>query len=308
MKKSVDRDTGVLLAKKLSELLPDPMRRLIAPRGQCAWSQTYVAEFTRRGVRYIKGTPRSRVEARVTAALHGYYPDHLPAVLADDLLPEHPWHWFLLENAGDCNHDSIPPECAVSAAYHLGKLQRSVCYDEKFTGYLPQCRADGLQEAVSRVCAWALQTAPADQRGNLLSFRVENEQSTSFYRALQKKLTQFPPTCVHGDFWSGNIACRDGKVSFIDWGDTLWGVGSISIVNLLDSASGELSSHEGEIWEAYSRGWDKQVTENYIQGSRIAALVGYLVIDVEIARCCNGTVEMLPGLFPAIQRLADLWG
>jgi Phosphotransferase enzyme family len=303
----MSNDDKVLLEEKLIGLFPDQFTRLIEPWDQCDWSKSYKAEFVARDALYVKGTPRNRAEAHVTSVLHRYCPNHIPDILEEDLLPENQWRWFLLENVGECDHAGITPECAVDAAFHMGRLQSIICRDMQLAKYLPQCQADRLQEALSSVCEWALQTASADMRNDLLPLHVKIIRSTNFFYALQKKLSHLSSTCVHGDFWSGNIACREDKISFIDWGDTLWGVGSISIVNLLSSAAGELSNHVDEIWDAYSSGREKYVTEDFIQGSQVAALIGSLIIDVEIAKCCNGTVEMLPGLFPILQRLTNLW-
>jgi hypothetical protein len=302
----MSNDDRVSLEEKLRELFPDQFARLIEPWYQCKWSKSYKAEFVASDALYLKGTPRSRLEAHITSELHSYCPNHIPNVLVKDLIPESQWRWFLLENVGECDHDSITLERAISAAFHLGRLQSIVCHGVHWAKCLPQCRADGLQEAVSEVCRWALETVSADMRNVLLSLQAKFAQSTDFFHELHGKLANLPSTCVHGDFWSGSIACRKDRVSFIDWGDTLWGVGSISIQNLLDSASKELSSHEPEIWEAYARGWKKDITEDLVHGSRVAALVGSLVVDVEIAKCCHGTVGMLPGLFPGLQMLANL--
>jgi hypothetical protein len=299
-------DDKFLLEEKLKGLFPGQFMRLTEPWDQSNWSKCYKAEFIDRDVLYLKGTPRNRLEAQITSILHGYHPNHIPTVLDEDLVPENQWHWFLLEDAGICNHDRITPECAINAAFHLGRIQNTVCHDDYLAKNLPRCRADWLQEAVSEVYGWALQSVSTEKQKDFLSLQARLVESTSFYNALQKKLTRLPSSCVHGDFWSGNIACREDEVRFIDWGDTLWGVGGISIVNLIDTDSNELSSHADRIWEAYARGWEKDITEDFIQGSRVAALIGSLVIDMEIAKSCGGSVEMLPGMFPGLQILANL--
>lgn len=302
----MNTDDSTLLDGKLKERFPGRFERLTEPGEQCAWSKIYRAEFTAGGALYVKGTPRTRAEARVTSILHGYSPDHIPNVVEEDLLPDHPWRWFLSEDAGRCDHNHFSLGDAIEAAFHLGRIQSMVVHDRYLAGRLPQCRADRLQDAVADVCNWAVRTVAADKKDDLLSLQAKFTQSTDFFRALQGNLSALPSTCVHGDFWSGNIAVREGKVNIIDWGDALWGVGSISIVNLLDATNGELFGHEREIWEAYARGWEKDMSEDFIQSSRAAALIGSLVVDVEIAKCCNGTIEMLPGVLPGLQMLASL--
>lgn len=296
----------VLLDEKLRSLFYRRFMRLTECWEPSDWSKCYLAEFIGNDILYVKWTPRNRFEARTTSVLHSYCPDCIPEVLADDLIPASQWHWFLLEDAGKCNHDGISLENASKAAFNLGKLQNTIHLDTQIAHYLPQCRADNLQEAVMSVCGWVLQTVSAEMRDEILSLQEKVNSSTNYFRALQKTLAYLPSTCVHGDFWSGNIACREGKVSFIDWGDALWGVGSISFVNLLASANGELSNQAYEIWEAYFRGWEKDMREDIIRGSQVAANVGSLIVDVEIAKCCNGTIGMLPGLFPTLRILAKV--
>ncbi len=297
-----------LLEERLRSQFPGQLEGSIELQEQCDWSKSYRAAFSAQGVLYIKGTPRSRPVAEITSALHEVCPALVPEVLNADLLPEHPWRWFLLENRGECDHNQITPERAAKAAYHLGRLQRGMCQHVRLAAYLPQCRADGLQKSAVDVCEWMLQTATGAMRNEILAIQARIMRSTSFFRAQQKILARLPNTIVHGDFWSGNIAYREGEVSFIDWGDAFWGVGSISIVNLLASASEDLSDHSEDIWTAYSRGWGIELSADLILASQVAGLVGDLVVDVEIARCCNGTVAMLPGLVPTLQSLDNFLG
>jgi len=302
----MNNNTIALLEARFKELYTDRLIRLTEPWEPSVWSKSYRAEFATRDTLYIKGTPRSRPESYTTLILSRYCPHHIPAVLNEDVLPEHPWRWFLLEDAGECNHENLTPVCAVSAAFHLGKVQSNVCHDAWLTSHLPQCQADRLQEAISGVCEWALPSVAPDIRDDFLCLQATITQATNYFRTLQKRLAHVPSTCVHGDFWSGNIAFNGDKISFIDWGDALWGVGSISIANLLASAGETLSSHAHEIWEAYARGREIELTEDFIRGSEIAAMVGSLVVDVEIAKCCNGKAEMLLGLLPTLHMLAQV--
>jgi aminoglycoside/choline kinase family phosphotransferase len=185
-------------------------------------------------------------------------------------------------------------------------LQRVVCHDRQLAQYLPHCQANNLQTAVLHVCEWAYQTAEKEVHNDLLTLKERLAQATKFFVDLQKTLAYLPATCVHGDFWSGNIACSKDNVSIIDWGDAIWGVGSASIVNLLSSAKDQLSSHAEQIWQAYARGWEKDLSEEFIRGSRVASLICSLVVDVEIAKYCKGTLEILPDLMPLLKTLVSL--
>jgi hypothetical protein len=300
-----NRMDDTLLAEKLKDLFPGGYG-LVEPWEQSAWSKSYKVELESGEALYVKGTPRSRAEARTTSFLHGCCPEYIPRVLVEDLLPEHEWHWFVLEDVGECNHTSITLECALQAAFCLGRLQSMVRNRTQLAEYLPQCRADGLQQALTNVCDWALGSAPADMQDELVPFRTRIVNSPLYFRSLQQKLACLPPTCIHGDLWSGNIACRGSTVSFVDWGDALWGVGSVSIVNLLASASEALSGDADDVWGAYSRGWETELTEEFIRASQVAALVSSLVVDVEIAECCKWKADMLPGLIPALWEITSL--
>ena len=295
-----------LLEAKLESLYPHQLVRLTEPWEQCSWSKSYRAELIAGEVVYLKGTPRNRPEARTTAILHSYAPKLIPAVLDEDLFPEHSWCWFLLENAGDCSYDTITPECATEAAFHMGTLQRIVGQDVQLAQYLPQCRADNLQTAVLDVCEWAYQTSDKEAQEDLLTLQERLVRAKSFFEGLQNTLAYLPATCVHGDFWSGNIACGEESVRFIDWGDAVWGVGSASIVNLLESAGDQLTGHEAKIWQAYARGWEKDLSQEFIRGSRAASLICSLVVDVEIAKCRKKTTDILPGLMPLLKKLVRL--
>jgi hypothetical protein len=272
----------------------------------CSWSQCLKAETDRGDIFYAKGTPRSRSEAYVTSVLHQYCPDFVPAVLVNDLLPEHTWRWFLLENAGECDQENLTLDTAVQTAFVMGQLQSILAQDVTLASLLPQCRADGLQEAALSVCEWAHKTAAYEQKSVLIAVRDIVHSASSFFHHLDENLAYLPPTCVHGDLWSGNIAKHSGSVRIIDWGDALWGVGGTSIVNLLLSSGDSLSSGASTVWEAYGRGWEKTLSASYIQAASTAWLVSSLMVDVEIARCSGGTLEMLPGVLPYLLQLANL--
>jgi hypothetical protein len=294
------------LENTLEVMFPGTSFALTEVGEPCSWSQCFKAETNRGDIFYVKSTPRSRLEAYVTSVLHQYCPDIVPAVLADDLLPEHAWRWFLLENAGDSDHENLPLETAVQAAFVLGRLQSILAQEMTLASLLPHCRADRLQAAALSVCEWAHRTAAPEQRSDLIHLHGTLHRASDFFHHIGENLAYLPPTCVHGDLWSGNIAKYSGSVRIIDWGDALWGVGGASIVNLLLSSGDSLNSGASSVWEAYGRGWEKYLPAGYSQAASTAWLVSSLVVDVEIARCSGGTLEMLPGVLPYLQQLANL--
>jgi hypothetical protein len=303
----VSNTDQTLLEAILRDRFSNQFQRLLEPWEQCAWFQSYKVELASGSVLYVKGTPRSRAEAYITEVLHRCAPGYVPAMLVKDLLPTHPWHWFLLEDGGISDHTAISVEDALQAAFCLGSLQRLVCQHLPLAKALPQCRAEHLQDALLGICDWALYNAPVERQPNLLAFQHNIRHATSYFRTLHQHLARLPDTCIHGDFWSGNIAFRNGTACLIDWGDSLWGVGSVSIVNLLTSESGTLLKAADAIWEAYASGWERHLTPAFMEASQVAFRVSCLVVDIQIAKCCLETVDILPGLLVGLQELADLW-
>ena len=127
--------------------------------------------------------------------------------------------------------------------------------------------------------------------------------SLATWRSTLRKL---PSTIVHGDFWSGNIAVAGKAIRLIDWGDALWGVGGVSLVNLVTTSGGQLDNAVQELWEAYERGWERTIGPSYREACVAASVVTNLVIDTAIARCCGQGPERLPGLIAGLRELEAL--
>jgi hypothetical protein len=293
-----------VLLNALQAIFPDAITEIREPWAQSDWSHMYEVH-----TRYtdfplmLKGTPRNRPEAKVTARLHQYCPDLVPNVLAEDLLPRSSWRWFLLDHAGDAP-DPLAPYTAVQAAFALGILQRMVCRDSDLPTWLPDCGALHLQRAAVQVCDWALAHSEAGEAAaQLQDLRASIVRATTFFDQTAQHLTTVPMTCVHGDLWAGNITISQNLLRFIDWGDAIWGTGGSALVHLIETADGAFSAWTTEIWDGYSAGWQREISPEYIETSAIAHLVIELVVDMEIAKCCGRGPEMLPGLLNGMQRL-----
>ncbi|SRR5260370_31419020 len=100
----------------------------------------------------------------------------------------------------------------------------------------------------------------------------------------------------------GNIAVGP-TIRLLDWGDALWGVGGVSLVNLLLTAHGTLDETSSAIWDAYENGLGIQVKPAYRAACFVANLVSGLVTDMEFVRCCGRGPETLPGLFAQLRSL-----
>ncbi|SCW83883.1 Phosphotransferase enzyme family protein [Paenibacillus tianmuensis] len=293
----MDNDSQKALSKS-KEIFHGLVKNIDVPWEHSAWSECYKISLNNDSTYFLKGTPRQRKEALVTKHLHVLLPNIVPEVINDDLIPESTWRWFLVTNAGTCCYEGIEVKYALKAAFNLGKLQRITFNEGSFISkFLPQCEAQRLQEAVDNVGRWALKFSNAEESEiiqRLLSI------SSDYYDDHVKNLNSIPSTCVHKDFWSGNIAVTDENVMIIDWGDALWGVGGISIVNMILSDDG-LSSQSNIIWDEYFKGLDRKFDKDYIKSSQIAYLVSELVTEQEVADLQQQKYG--PGLIPSVRRL-----
>lgn len=268
----------------------------------CAWSQTYAVVVN--GQRcYLKGTPRSRPEAAVTQRLADHCTALLPAVLATDVLPRAPWCWFLTADAGGGNPTVLELDRAVQAALSMGTLQRRVQTDPWFAQHLPACQAEQLQHHALQLCRWLLQHGDADTHARVRRAQAALQQVTPSFQQLGVALRALPATCVHGDFWPGNIALQANGVRFLDWADAVWGVGGAAIWNLLETSDATLAHAHGAIWDAFSEGWEQLVSAAYIDAAYVAHLVTVLVVDLGFAAWHPADVDLVPGLLATVEQL-----
>lgn len=155
--------------------------------------------------------------------------------------------------------------------------------------FLPKCEANNLYQTVLDLGEWALQYANHEESiiiNKLFSL------SKSYYAKHEIQLDIVPSTCVHGDFWSGNIAVSNEVIKFIDWADTMWGVGGISIINLI--LNEKLPTDESHhIWDSYFKGLEITKNEDFILSCEIAHIISELIVykeiyEVEDKESCNG--------------------
>ncbi len=230
----------------------------------------------------------------------------IPRVLVADLVPAATWRWFLMEDAGCCDQSALSRPLAIEAARTLGRLQRRALHDQALPSWLTRCEGNHLRQQALAVCRWAMnQQAPAalDELQRIVSLL---EEAHAFFGELAQQLAELPSTIVHGDFWSGNIAVAGKDIRLIDWGDALWGVGGVSLVNLIMTSGGQLDNAIQELWEAYERGWEQTIGPSYQEACVTASVVTNLVIDTALARSCGQGPERLPGLIPGLGDLEEL--
>ncbi len=272
----------------------------------CEWSKVYRLQLHDGTRLFVKGIPRSRNEALVMQRLHDLCPACIPRVLVTDLVPSAFWRWFLMEDAGNADMSPLSRPVAIEAARTLGLLQQRALQDQTLPSLLIRCEGDHLQQQAVEVCRWAMKQQLPDVRTDLQRIASLLEQAHTFFGELAEQLAELPSTIVHGDFWSGNIAVTGNNIRFIDWGDALWGVGGISIVNLLMTSDGQLDDATFQIWEAYEQGWECSISLVYRQACQAASAVADLVIDRAIAMSCGQGPERLRGLVPGLRDLEEL--
>jgi len=257
---------------------------------------------------YVKGTPRSQPEARVTQRLADHCPTLLPDVLATDRLPPAPWCWFLMADAGACDHTVLELDRAIQAAYTLGTLQRTMQPDRWFAHHLPPCQPQQLQHQTLQVCQWLLAHGDAETQARVRMVHASLTQATPYFHHLAAALSVLPPSCVHGDCWPGNIAVHATGVRIIAWGDAVWGVGGAAIWNLLLTSQPSLAHQHATIWDAYSRGWDRPVSAAYIEAAYSAHMVTMLVVDWGFAAWHPADVDLAPGMLATLEHLVERIG
>ena len=272
----------------------------------CDWSET-VKIIDQQGTTYfLKGTPRSRPEARVTEMLNSYNSLIVPKVLISDLLPDHEWCWFLMRDAGTTDYDHITPDIALQTAYHLGHLQSQVIYNTYLPKVLPNSLPADYFTIIQQLGIW-LETHFRDTSQSLIDMiRGKLLTRQRFFEVITQYLSVLRPTCVHGDLWSGNIASSSDHVCLLDWGDAIWGIGTSSIVNLLTTSDTPLPSDD--IWKAYADGWGQTINADLIQASELAYLLNLIVIEQQLTQFQPHQTIVPLGIQPIIETLIDLSG
>lgn len=83
---------------------------------ESAWSVVYRLRLPSGDALFLKGVPRTRAEAGVSARLAALCPEAVAPVLAVDLIPDDTWCWFVLGDAGRDGGESLDPSIAIRAA------------------------------------------------------------------------------------------------------------------------------------------------------------------------------------------------
>jgi len=272
----------------------------------CEWSRVYRLALHDGTRLFVKGTPRSRNEALVMHRLHALCSTSLSRVLVVDLVPATTWRWFLMEDAGCCDQSALSRSVAIEAARILGQLHQRALHDQVLPSWLTRCEGSHLQQQALAVCRWAMNQQASAALDDLQRIVSRLQEARAIFGGLTQQLAELPSTIVHGDFWSGNIAVAGTTIRLIDWGDALWGVGGVSLINLIMTSDGQLDNAIQELWQAYERGWEQPIGLSYREACVVASVVTNLVIDTALARCCGQGPERLPGLMPGLRDLEAL--
>ncbi len=157
--------------------------------------------------------PAYRSEVTLTHALSALYPDHIPQVRAVD----EEQGWMVLGNTGPLmpNEDITLWEAAVrllarlqlESRTQIARLLAAGCLDQRLDQLAAQ--AD-LLVGDADVCA----LLDTDDYARLCSVGPWLKE-----RCRQLAAYGLPPTLVHGDMHTGNIALRQDHLVVFDWGD-----------------------------------------------------------------------------------------
>jgi hypothetical protein len=153
-------------------------------------------------------------EGGVMTGLSQLYPDHVPAPLAVNI----PRNWMLLEDLGEPIGRDAPLEKKVDL------FQAMACIQINSTS-----RIDRLIEigCIDRRIPWLrshLAGLMTDEVTLSLLSQAEREDLRRALPRLDSLLAELdalpiPPTLIHGDLHTGNVALRDGIIQIFDWTD-----------------------------------------------------------------------------------------
>jgi hypothetical protein len=268
------------------------------------WSGTWLVRGKGDPV-FLKRIPRSRPEPLVVAAMSRIHPRLIPTVITTDVLPSTPERWFLLADAGECDRTALSVDVSVEVARTVALVQRRCANEADLSSLLPRCLATELLDAALSCCRWALGGEwPIADREFIRAAEKNLVAASGAARHVAAVLARVPPSVVHGDLWAGNLARPGDRIVFVDWGDALWGVGSIDIVNLVVCRPSALDAGgTAKVWEAFAQGSGVDIDEEFRRASHVAHTVASLLIDRAIARSIGRPPQLLRGVVPGFRGL-----
>ena len=279
----------------------------VEPVGEISpWSGTWAVRGRGDPV-FLKRTPRSRPEPLVVTAMSSIHPLLIPAVITTDVSPSTRERWFLLADAGECDRAALSVNVSVEVARTVGSVQRRCANEAELSSLLPRCVAAELIDVALSCCRWALSGEwPPDDSEFLRAAEGNIVAASGAAQHVGAVLERLPPSVVHGDLWAGNVARRGGRIVFVDWGDALWGVGSIDIVNLVVCRPSALdASGTAEVWDAFAQGSGVDVDQDFRRASQLAHTVASLLVDRAIAESIGRPPQWLRGVVPAFRGLLE---
>jgi hypothetical protein len=157
--------------------------------------------------------PVQAFEPRLTAALSRRWPDRMPGVVAADERRG----WLLLEDAGsnlgDLGND---PEFWLEALPVYAELQRGECHDvdDHLAHGVPDLRTDTLR---ARFCGLLQGDLPLDADA---ASKLRHFEPTFGDWCDDLASRGVPDSIQHDDLHHHNVYRREGRVRFLDWGDS----------------------------------------------------------------------------------------
>ena len=196
-----------------------------------AWSiSALLRARTAAGTVYFKAVPPLfAAEPAITRGLAERFPGHVPAVLAVDLARS----WMLIEDVGEPIDGKADEPMRERLLRVLGGMQCAMVgrADELFALGCADRRLHLVDAQIEMLLAEAGPISGASPAAV-----VELRAHAPLVRALAAELADagIPPTIVHGDLHTGNVAVRDGRPVLFDWTDASVAHPFVDLATLFD--------------------------------------------------------------------------
>ncbi|HJS20690.1 MAG TPA: phosphotransferase [Anaerolineales bacterium] len=187
------------------------------------WS-TVLHVPTDEGKLFFKATaPETLYEVPLTEMLSNWYPDCMPELIAVDTRRG----WMLMRDGGEQLRQSIRPTRDISLWTPIIPIYADVQVGA--AGQIAEILVAGLPD-YRLVVLPALYAKLLTDRESLM-IDQERGVTASEWRQLQDMVLRFewlcselsaygiPESIDHGDFHDGNVLVRNGRITFLDWGD-----------------------------------------------------------------------------------------
>jgi len=224
-------------------------------------------------------------EGCVMMGLAQLYPDHIPAPLAIDIQR----NWMLMEDLGQpigrdaplekkADLFSVMARIQIDSSRRIDSLIQMGCIDRRIPWL--QAHLDGLLVDVVTL-SLLTQTEREDLRGELPRLKSLLAELDAL---------PIPPSLIHGDLHTGNVALQDEKIQIFDWTDAAI---SHPFFDLDVIFSAEDSSEREALAAVYLSAWERLFPASLVRHAfEIARVVYGLYHAVSYQYILNNLAEI----------------